>query len=62
MPNEEHHHLQKENLQYQNQNHLVYHKGLGSIRGYFGLNILEKLNTFVELVLDLHNLNVITCF
>ena len=22
-------------------------KGLGSIRGYFGLNILEKLNTFV---------------
>ena len=22
-------------------------KGLGSIRGYFGLNILRKLNTFV---------------
>ena len=22
-------------------------KGLGSIRGYFGLNIFEKLNTFV---------------
>ena len=22
-------------------------KGLGSIRGYFGLNILGKLNTFV---------------
>ena len=37
-------------------------KGLGSIRGYFGLNILGKLNTFVYLVLDLHNLNVITCF
>ena len=27
-------------------------KGLGSIRGYFGLNILEKLNAFVYLVLD----------
>ena len=24
-----------------------FHKGLGSIRGYFGLNILGKLNTFV---------------
>ena len=23
------------------------YKGLGSIRGYFGLNILGKLNTFV---------------
>ena len=40
----------------------LYTKGLGSIRGYFGLNILGKLNTFVKLVLDLHNLNVITCF
>ena len=25
-PNEEHHHLEKENSQYQNQNHHVYHK------------------------------------
>ena len=37
-------------------------KGLGSIRGFFGLNILGKLNTFVKLVLYLHNLNIITCF
>ena len=37
-------------------------KGLGSIRAIFGLNMLEKLNTFVYLVLYLHNLNVITCF
>ena len=37
-------------------------KGLGSIRGYFGLNILGKLNTFVYLVLYLNNLNVIACF
>ena len=36
-------------------------KGQGSIRGYFGLTILEKLNTFVNLVC-LHNLNVTTCF
>ena len=28
-------------------NTLKYPKGLGSIRGYFGLNILGKLNTFV---------------
>ena len=26
---------------------LLFYKGLGSIRGYFGLNILGKLNTFV---------------
>ena len=39
-----------------------FHKGLGSIRGYFCLNILGKLNTFVHLVLYLHNVNVITCF
>ena len=37
-------------------------KGLGSIRGYFGLSILGKLNTFVYFVSYLNNLNVIACF
>ena len=40
--------------------HAALGKGLGSIRGQFGLNILGKLNMFVYLVLYLNNLK--TCF
>ena len=35
---------------------------MGTPFAIFGLNILEKLNTFVYLVSYLHNLNIITCF
>ena len=54
--------LQPNCLYKQEDTNLIKDKGLGSIRGYFGLNILGNLNTFVHLVLYLHNVNDITCF